>query len=106
MAKYGMNHTDGTSRERRWAVISEDGRHTWLGRHSDPTDAELADITGQLQAKNIVSWLAITEGVYWQPNHEMRVLLVRPLSGQGDWEKAKNTFLMKRATYLGETDKG
>jgi hypothetical protein len=28
-------------RERRWIVLSGDGRHVTIGRHTDPTDEQL-----------------------------------------------------------------
>lgn len=36
----------------------------------------------------------------------MGVLLVRHLSGQGVWEKAKDAFLKKPAVCLAQTDEG
>lgn len=91
----------GIVREHRWAVITADGRHAWLGRHSDPTDAELAEVARQLEAAGDVAWLAVTEGGYYQPADAMQVLLVRPLAGAGgDWEAAKAAFLGRRAETL------
>ena len=28
-------------RRRRWIVLSEDGRHSTIGRHTDPTEEQL-----------------------------------------------------------------
>jgi hypothetical protein len=88
--------------ERRWAIIAEDGRHNWLGRHSDPTDDELSSAARQLGAAGVAAWLVVTEGNYWQPEHNLKVLLVRTLSAGGDWESARALFLAKRTRTLKE----
>jgi hypothetical protein len=83
------------NRERRWAVVTADGGHVWLGRHSDPTDDELTQVSAALQAKALVGRLAVTEGTYYS-RQKLDVLMVRPLSGEGDWEAARNAFLSRR----------
>lgn len=88
-------------RERRWVVISEasDCRHTWLGRHRDPDPAELYAVASQLQTAGIAAWLAVTEGTYYSDD-PLEIMLVRPLSGDGDWEAARAAFLSKRSLAL------
>jgi hypothetical protein len=56
-----------------------------------------------------MGWLAVTEGVYFAPEHELKVLMVRPLVDGGEiqhdfreWESAKTAFLAKRAEALRE----
>jgi hypothetical protein len=90
-----------SDRERRWAVIALNGRHTWLGRHSDPSDAELADVTRALAAHGAVAWLAIVEGVYYSPG-ELSVMQVRPLNGTGSFEDAVSAFLATRTAKLAD----
>jgi hypothetical protein len=95
-----MKH-EGRQREKRWAVITSDGRHSWLGRHTDPNEDELSAATAALQAQGVTAaWVAVTEGVYYQPDHHMTVLMVRSLLGGGDWEAAKGAFLARRDAEL------
>jgi|LakMenEpi03Aug12_release.lakeMendotaPanAssembly.Ray.scaffolds.fasta_scaffold3349592_2 hypothetical protein len=87
--------------ERRWAAISADGRHVWLGRDSDPTESELASLTGSLSSHGTTAWLAIVEGDYWG-RKTLNVLHVKDLSGQGDWPQAVFNFLeLRKALILG-----
>lgn len=86
-----------TAREKRWLVIAGDGRHVTLGRHSDPTAEELAEVEETLTRQGVSAWLAILEGVYYGQN-PVHVLQVRHLTGSGDgWEAAKRNFLNRRA---------
>lgn len=90
-----------SSKERRWAAIAQDGRHVWLGRATDPTVDELADVIRQLDAKGAVAWLAVTEGVY-HGSGDLKVMMVRPLSGSGSWEAAVAAFLAIRKRNLAD----
>lgn len=93
---------EGTARERRWAVITVNGGHSWLGRHTDPSEAEIANVVRQLEERGVTAWLAVTEGIYFDPKHDLNVLMVRPLVAGGDWESAKTAFLAKRVEALKE----
>ena len=79
---------DGTPREKRWAVITLDGSHGWLGRHIDPSSDEITRAAEGLAEQGLTGWLAVTEGVYYDPSHKMTAVMVRPLYGEGDWETA------------------
>ena len=68
-----------TTRERRWIVLAEDGRHSTLGRETDPTEAEIAATGQALAAQGIHGWLAIAEGDYWAKRGQVSLLMVRPL---------------------------
>jgi hypothetical protein len=91
---------EGTSKEKRWAVITADGGHVWLGRHTDPDETQIATVTRQLEERGLSAWLAVTEGVYFAPDHDLTVLMVRPLVAGGEWESAKSAFLARRADAL------
>jgi hypothetical protein len=93
---------DPLAREKRWAVITPDN-HGWVGRHTDPTEAEISRLAEQLQAQDVASWLAVTEGSYYT-NHPMTAVMVRVLSGSGDWEAAWAAFLSRRADALKDGD--
>ncbi len=68
-----------TSRERRWVVVAPDGRYVTLGRHSDPSEEEIAAAEQALRSQNLSGWLAIMEGNPWVGNAP-RLLEVRPLA--------------------------
>jgi hypothetical protein len=65
--------------ERRWIVLGEDGRHVTLGRHSDPSEAEIAAAEQALAAQSLHGWLAIAEGDYYARRGRVSLLMVRPL---------------------------
>lgn len=88
--------------ERRWAIIASDGRHTWLGRNSDPSHDEIARAEEQLSAQGVSAWLAIVAGDYWSTASELEFLTVRALAGaaEADWEAARQAFLAARQERL------
>jgi hypothetical protein len=51
------------ARERRWLFVVEDGRHGTVGRHSDPTDEEIARVGQELDGLGLAGWLAVTSSV-------------------------------------------
>ena len=84
------------SRERRWVVISEDGRHATLGRHTDPSEDEIKTAEAALTASGTAGWLAVTEGVYYSED-AMTVLQVRTLgTPEVTWDAASSRFLALR----------
>lgn len=67
------------SRERRWIILSTDGRYATLGRASDPSEEEVRGAENALQSQGLAGWLAIMEGnphVGAIPN----IMEVRPLA--------------------------
>jgi hypothetical protein len=50
------------SQERRWIALGEDGRYVTLGRASDPTEEEIANVEAALIAQGLAGWLAIMQG--------------------------------------------
>ena len=98
----GMMH-EGTEREKRWAMITQDGQHSWMGRHTDPTPEEIEQTSARMADLGVTGWLTITSGVYYEPEHNLEVMMVRPLAGQGDWEAALAAFLVRRVEALKET---
>jgi hypothetical protein len=87
------------NRERRWAVITADGGHSWIGRHTDPTDAEIEDTREALQRTGVTGWLAIAAGAYYSAAR-IELLMVRPLYGAGDWDLAVSEFQRRRRGAL------
>ena len=84
------------TRERRWVVIAEDGRHATLGRHTDPSEEEIKAAEAALVAAGTGGWLAVTEGVYYSRD-AMTVLQVRTLGTPAvTWDASSSKFVALR----------
>ncbi len=87
--------------ERRWIIIGEDGRHVTLGRHTDPTDQEIARAAEVLRGTGQGGWLAVTEGDYYGPDRPLSVMMVRELaSTTRTWDSALATFQDIRSSLI------
>ena len=93
-------NTDGSDREKRWMLLASTGNHSWLGRHSDPSDEELYKLAEQLNQLALTGWLCIAEGDYWSDNSHYVVMEVKRLAGNADFQVALNLFTDKRASAL------
>jgi hypothetical protein len=89
--------------ERRWAIIAPDGRHVWLGRHSDPSPDEIADAENSLRAQGLGGWLAVVAGDYWSRHAKLEVLEVLALAKpKGSFESAASAFRAARDRKLSD----
>jgi len=52
---------DGSS-DRRWVIVSEDGRYSTFGRASDPTEDEIHRAEEALRAQGLAGWLGVMSG--------------------------------------------
>ena len=87
-------------RERRWIVLSGDGRHVTIGRHTDPTEEQLTLAADQLRANGLGGWLAVTEGQYYSRG-KLSVMMVRELApASTTWEAAVAAFHTLRQRSL------
>ena len=78
-------------------LLAEDGRHSWLGRDTDPATEEITSLENQLTQANLGGWIAIVRGHYWRDG-KLRLLEVRKLGEPGStWEQAVAEFLWLRA---------
>jgi hypothetical protein len=84
--------------EKRWIVLATDGRHVTLGRHSDPSEAEIIQTESALRAQGLAGWLAVTSGTYYS-HEDLEVVAVRPLADPPDdaWKIAVMAFHDRRA---------
>jgi hypothetical protein len=82
------------ARERRWIVLTADGRHATLGRTAEPTEAEVAQAASALAAAGLTGWLATMEGEYWSRRGGVMLSQVRMLNGpaEADWSPAAAAF--------------
>ena len=91
--------------ERRWIILSDDGRHVTIGRHTDPTPDEIARSGDALKAIGSGGWLAVMEGVYYgrRPVRLMQVSMVAPTAVL--WDSAVEAFRAIRERATVETTK-
>lgn len=88
--------TTAPQRERRWIILAEDGRHVTVGRHTDPTDEELARSAHSLRTSGVGGWLAVTEGQYFSRGN-LSVMMVRELvPARATWDAALDAFQARR----------
>lgn len=79
--------------EKRWIVLAEDGRHTTLGRHTDPTEEEITRAGAGLKAAGLGGWLAVMEGDYYGRSDNVNLLMVRKLApARIGWDAAVAAF--------------
>ena len=79
-------------KEKRWIILGDDGRHVTVGRHSDPTEDELAAAAAGLKAAGRGGWLAVTEGQYYSRSR-LTVMMVRELApAREPWDVAVAAF--------------
>ena len=81
-------------RERRWIVLTTDGRHITMGRAVPPGNAEVAQAASALAALGLTGWLAMLEGSYWRRLRRPTLTPIRPLAGAAapDWPAAVDAF--------------
>ncbi len=70
--------------ERRWVILDTLGRHITVGRHSDPSDAELDAAAVALAGEGVGGWLATLTGSYYGRRpvqiHKVAELVAGPVS--------------------------
>jgi len=71
----------------RTIVLAADGRYVTLGRHSEPSDAELAQVTETLAAEGLTAWLATMQGSPFG-KRAPKIAVIRALHGKGDFAAA------------------
>ncbi len=77
-------------------LLAEDGRHSWLGRVTDPTAEEIASLEDQLTGLNLGGWIAVVDGRYWR-DVDLHLLEVRKLGEPSStWGEAVAEFLRLR----------
>lgn len=93
-------------RQRRtWLILGEDGSHSWLGRYRDPMPDELNALAAKIDGQNVVPWLAVLRGDYWDVGDTTELLIVRRLTKRdGDLEQARKKWRGRRAVQLKSPD--
>jgi hypothetical protein len=86
-----------------WILLGTDGRHVTLGRHTDPTEEEIAAAEAGLAAQGMTGWLVLMKGGYYM-RREPSLTLVRALANPGrTFEEAAADFEAKRKATLAST---
>jgi hypothetical protein len=89
------------AKERRWIVLSEDGRHISIGRASDPDETELVTLVDALRSQNTGGWLAVMEGDYHGAHKTPVLMMVRVLTPcTVTWDNAAAAFQQRRMQSL------
>ena len=79
-------------KEKRWLIVAQDGRHVTVGRHTDPSPAEIERAGAQLDAMATDGWLVVSEGIYYS-DEPITLLMVRRIAGgAGTWEEAERLW--------------
>lgn len=76
----------------RTIILADDGRFVTLGRHSIPTEEEIAAAAAAIAAQGVGAWLATMSGTIYQrrcPDLTMRRELVAP---RQSWDAAVAAF--------------
>jgi len=66
--------------ERRWIILSEDGRHVTVGRHTDPSEDEITSAGEQVRRVGVGGWLAVLQGGYYSPRNHVSLMMVREIA--------------------------
>ena len=81
--------------ERRWIVLSEDGRYAPVVCFLEPAQEEIAEVERSMRASGLAGWLAIMDGMPYGPAPSL--LRVRSLADPpGNWDDAVAQFLKRR----------
>ena len=81
-------------------LLAETGAHAWIGRHSDPTEDELAGMGTELTRQGLGGWLCVVEGQYWSEG-PLTVLEVSRLAKGGIFSEAAERFQARRCEGMG-----
>jgi hypothetical protein len=91
-----MSHSPPT-REKRWIILADDGRHVTIGRHTDPSIEEIDLAAENLKHNGVGGWLAVTEGRYYSRG-QLSLMMVREIAApRSAWDEAVATFMKIRS---------
>lgn len=87
--------------DRRYLVVAQDGRHTTLGRATEPDEEALDTAAEGLDSLGLAGWYVLSEGRYYVPEDVISLLPIRRLtSTDGRWDVAVAAFHARRAEAL------
>jgi hypothetical protein len=92
-----MNLKRNVTKEKRWLIVAEDGRHVTVGRDTDPSEREIEEAGLRLDGLGIAGWLVVSEGGYYTRG-AVTLLMVRQVSRKrADWPAAERLWHDQRA---------
>ena len=78
--------------EKRWIILTPDGGHISIGRHTDPSEDEIGAVAGKVRQAGTGGWLAVMEGRYYG-RRKVTLLMVREIVPANEsWEAAVAAF--------------
>ena len=83
--------------ERRTIILADDGRHVSIGRHTEPSEVEIAAAGEALRTQGLGGWLASMEGSYYNRDDVVLVPLRELASAQCSFAEAEAAFRRLRA---------
>jgi hypothetical protein len=95
---------DGSS-DRRWVIVTEDGRYTTIGRASDPTDGQIRAAEDALCRQGLAGWVAVMSGsAYGTKAPSLMVVcpLASPTKSWGEVSAACLALIKKRRNDVGD----
>lgn len=82
--------------EKRWIILTPDGGHVSIGRHTDPSEDEIRAVAQKLREAGTGGWLAVMEGAYYSRNR-VTLLMVREIVPSGKiWDAVVASFDSRR----------
>jgi hypothetical protein len=87
--------------EVRWIILSTDGRHVTVGRHTDPSPEEVTRAEASLIAQGLTGWLVLLKGDYYA-RQQPTLIRIRNLGTPSClWEDAVVLFQKSRDRTVG-----
>lgn len=83
--------------KKRWIILTSDGGHVSIGRHTDPSEDEIGAAVQKLREAGAGGWLAVMDGTYYGRG-KVALLNVRELVpvAAGGWDDAVAAFQRRR----------
>ena len=92
--------------EKRWIILTADGGHVSVGRHTDPSGEEVEAVASKLRTAGTGGWLAVMEGAYYGRG-VVTLLNVREIVPAAiSWDDAVAAFQRRRLNTKTETGVG
>jgi len=76
----------------RTIILAEDGRFVTLGRHSSPTEEEIAEASAVMAANEIGGWLATMDRGFYGARCPKLVMIRQVSPTRSSWDDAERAF--------------
>ena len=82
--------------ETRTIILSDDGRHVTLGRHSEPSESEVAAAGAALAGFGMGGWLCTLTGTYYGRRKVTLTCILEVAAPRADFATAETAFHANR----------